>query len=103
MPREPNEDAPKDKRDNYNKAREKVQAKRDRLMKKYADLETIPCVVMDPFAGSGTSGLVAIRNDRSFIGIDLSEEYLKLAKKRIKKVAGQPTLFRPEVSIEMIR
>lgn len=40
-------------------------------------------VVLDPFAGSGTTGEVAINLGRHFIGIDLNLEYLKLARERI--------------------
>lgn len=39
--------------------------------------------VLDPFCGSGTTGLVAVENNRSFIGIDNVEEYLELTKQRI--------------------
>lgn len=57
-------------------------------------LETLvdPCVlagsahgdiVLDPFCGSGTVGVVALRHGRSFVGIDLNPEYLKLAEQRI--------------------
>lgn len=35
--------------------------------------------VLDPFAGSGTTGMVALRHGRRFVGIDLSAEYLDLA------------------------
>jgi site-specific DNA-methyltransferase (adenine-specific) len=41
-------------------------------------------VVLDPFCGSGTSVVSAIINDRRWIGIELSEEYTKVAMKRIK-------------------
>lgn len=41
-------------------------------------------IVLDPFVGSGTVPLVAIKNNRKFIGIDLNEEYLKLAVKRLE-------------------
>jgi len=41
-------------------------------------------VVLDPFVGSGTVCAVASRLGRDSIGIDLSEEYLKLARKRCK-------------------
>lgn len=34
--------------------------------------EPIPCIVLDPFAGSGTTGLVAYRLGREFVGIDLA-------------------------------
>lgn len=38
-------------------------------------------VVLDPFAGSGTTGMVATRHGRRFVGIDLSAQYLDLALK----------------------
>jgi DNA modification methylase len=43
-----------------------------------------PCLVLDPFVGSGTTCAVASRLGRESIGIDLNEEYLKLARKRCK-------------------
>ena len=41
-------------------------------------------VVLDPFAGSGTTGVVALRHDRSFIGIELSAAYCEIARWRIR-------------------
>jgi DNA modification methylase len=41
-------------------------------------------VVLDPFCGSGTTGVVALRHDRSFIGIELSPAYCELARNRIR-------------------
>ncbi len=43
-----------------------------------------PCLVLDPFCGSGTVGLVARRLGRHFVGIDLSAEYLQLARQRLE-------------------
>lgn len=40
-------------------------------------------LVLDPFCGSGTTGVIAIRYGRKFIGIDKEENYLELTKKRI--------------------
>jgi DNA modification methylase len=40
--------------------------------------------VLDPFMGSGTTGIACIRTGRKFIGIEISEEYLEIAKNRIK-------------------
>lgn len=44
-------------------------------------------VVLDPFMGSGTTGKMAILNDRDFIGIELDETYFNTAKERIEKYA----------------
>ena len=54
------------------------------------DAEPVPSVVLDPFCGSGTTGVVALRHGRSFIGIELNPEYVELARKRI--VADAPLL-----------
>lgn len=43
-------------------------------------------IVLDPFFGSGTTGVVAKRLGREYIGIDLNPEYCKLAQKRIDDV-----------------
>lgn len=40
-------------------------------------------MVLDPFCGSGTTGVVANFNGRRFIGIDMEEKYLKIAKLRL--------------------
>jgi DNA modification methylase len=48
-----------------------------------ADIKKQPCTVLDPFAGAGTTGLVARRLGRSFIGIELNPEYLNMAENRI--------------------
>ena len=41
-------------------------------------------IILDPFIGSGTVGFVALMQDRNYIGIELNEEYVNLARKRIK-------------------
>ena len=40
------------------------------------DHDPVPCIVLDPFAGSGTTGVVARRLGRHFVGLDLSFDYL---------------------------
>ncbi|MTV58947.1 site-specific DNA-methyltransferase, partial [Streptococcus pneumoniae] len=40
--------------------------------------------ILDPFVGSGTTGVVAKRLGRRFIGIDAEKEYLKIARKRLE-------------------
>lgn len=43
-------------------------------------------VILDPFCGAGTTGVEALRYRRKFIGIDVSEEYLGISKRRLEKV-----------------
>lgn len=48
--------------------------------------------VLDPFTGSGTTGVVALRYNRRFIGIELNPEYVAMAHKRIQAAAAQESL-----------
>jgi DNA modification methylase len=41
-------------------------------------------VVLDPFCGAGTTGLVALKQNKQFIGIELNPEYIKIAEKRLE-------------------
>ena len=43
-------------------------------------------VILDPFAGSSTTGIVAALNGRKFIGVDLEKDYLELSKKRFADI-----------------
>ena len=40
--------------------------------------------VLDPFCGSGTTGLVANRHGRRFLGIELNSEYAEMARRRVR-------------------
>ncbi len=40
-------------------------------------------LVLDPMCGSGTTGKMALMNDREFIGIDISPEYIEIARERL--------------------
>jgi len=42
-------------------------------------------IILDPFMGSGTTAISAINFNRNFIGIDISPDYCKVARKRIKQ------------------
>lgn len=45
-------------------------------------------IVLDPFCGSGTTGVAALKNGCIFIGIDNNEEYLRITKRRLEKVCN---------------
>ena len=43
-------------------------------------------IVLDPFMGSGSTGVACINTKRNFIGIEIDDEYFNIAEKRIKEV-----------------
>jgi site-specific DNA-methyltransferase (adenine-specific) len=55
-------------------------------------------IVLDPFAGAGTTGLVADRLKRGTILIELNPEYAAMAAKRIEEDAG---IFKPRIAVEI--
>lgn len=50
-------------------------------------------VVMDPFMGSGTTGIAAVKLGRKFIGIEIDEGYFDIACRRIEAALLQPDMF----------
>jgi DNA modification methylase len=46
-------------------------------------------IILDPFFGAGTTGLVALKLDRSYIGIELNPKYIDIAEKRIKSISNK--------------
>ncbi|MDR2170278.1 MAG: site-specific DNA-methyltransferase [Planctomycetaceae bacterium] len=51
-------------------------------------------IILDPFMGSGTTAVAAIKTKRNYIGYDINEEYIKLANDRIKLACQESiTLF----------
>lgn len=49
-------------------------------------------VVLDPFCGSGTTCLAAVRNNRRYVGYDVVQDYVELAEKRISEYTSQSRL-----------
>jgi len=73
--------------------RSKTPNKKDSCCAEYQTVDWTDCrcgagfiggVVLDPFFGSGTVGVVAVRYGRRYIGIELNPDYVKLAQKRIQ-------------------
>lgn len=50
-------------------------------------------VVLDPFMGAGTTGLVARKLQRNYLGIELNPAYVEMARKRIGEIEKQPVLI----------
>lgn len=50
-------------------------------------------VILDPFAGSGTTCMAAKSIGRDYIGIELEEEYVKIAKARVDAIMPQLSLL----------
>lgn len=61
----------------------------------HAIMKPVPATVLDPFCGSGTTGVVALRHNRRFIGIEIKADDVEQAEERI---VGEAPLFnrRPE-------
>jgi DNA modification methylase len=49
-------------------------------------------IILDPFFGSGTTGLVALKQGKKFIGIELNPSYIEIAKRRIEPYLKQKKL-----------
>ena len=45
--------------------------------------DPVPCTILDPFFGSGTTGIIAKQEGRHYLGVELSEKYCKMARARI--------------------
>jgi DNA modification methylase len=55
----------------------------DRAAREFAP---VPCLVLDPFAGTGTVGRVCARHGRNFVGVELKFDYIELARARMSGV-----------------
>ena len=64
-----------------------------------ARAEAVPCTVLDPFNGSGTTGAVAVRLGRRYVGIELNESYAAMAERRIGE-AAKPNTYRDDRAID---
>ena len=46
-------------------------------------------IVLDPFMGSGTTAVAALKSERFYVGYEINEEYINLANNRIKSLNTQ--------------
>ena len=65
------------------------------LMKWCIEQAGNPQTILDPFMGSGTTGVAAIQLGRKFIGIEREPKYFDIACQRIEQAAAQGQLFEP--------
>ena len=49
--------------------------------------------VLDPFNGSGTTGMVAMKHGRKYVGIELNPDYIKMSEDRITKAVNERPMF----------
>ena len=64
------------------------------LMRHLVELFTVEGdTVLDPFMGSGTTGVACVQTGRNFIGVEIDEGYFNIAKKRIEQAQMQQNLF----------
>jgi len=60
------------------------------LMNKLLEMTTKPNdIILDPFMGSGTTGMACVQSARDFIGIEINREYFAIAEQRITKAQAQ--------------
>lgn len=58
----------------------------------------MPEIILDPFMGSGTTGVAAIQMGRKFIGIEREESYFNIACERIEQATKQTSLFESNIT-----
>lgn len=69
-----------------------------RVIKLYSDRGDL---VLDPFLGSGTTAIAALKEGRRYIGIEKEEKYAALARRNIKNAHVQTSLFDEATSLKM--
>jgi len=67
--------------------------KPERLMRWCIDQAKMPETILDPFLGSGTTAVAALKLGRHFLGFEISEEYCRIARERIVLAQAQGNLF----------
>jgi site-specific DNA-methyltransferase (adenine-specific) len=82
-----------DKRGESNGLREHTTQKPIRLMEWCIEQVGAAPTILDPFMGSGTTGVACVNLGRKFIGIEIEPRYFDIARRRIEEAYKQPRLF----------
>jgi DNA modification methylase len=61
-----------------------------RIIDDFTDLDQ---TILDPFMGSGTTGIACIRTGRKFIGIEINPDYFTITEERIREEYEKPSLL----------
>lgn len=70
---------------NTPREREHVTQKPVEIMRQLVRIAPLGGVVLDPFAGSGSTGVAALLEGRRFIGVELTDHYVDIAEKRLRR------------------
>lgn len=76
--------------------REHITQKPTDLMQEIVQIVPAGGLVLDPFMGSGTTGVAAVMTGRAFIGIELAAEHFDVACRRIEQAYRHRPLFEPQ-------
>jgi len=77
--------------------------KPERVMRWTIEQAGNPATILDPFMGSGTTGVAAMQLGRKFIGIEIEPKYFDIACKRIEDAQRQTSLFEHEKSAPLVQ
>lgn len=63
------------------------------LMRELVKVAPLGGTILDPFAGSGTTGVAALLEGRRFVGVEKSTHYAEVSRRRLAETDQQPALF----------
>ena len=66
------------------------------LLKGVLEMAKINGIILDPFMGSGSTGIASVETGRSFIGCEMTAQYFSIAEERITMSKSQGQLFQAQ-------